>query len=67
MTSNTVRFAMGAVVLFAEVGCVSREELRAHDAAACTSYGFQQGTREFAACVERENLSRIYWWSSPYP
>jgi hypothetical protein len=67
MKSNTVCFAIGVVVLLGPVGCVSREELRAHDAAACTSYGFQQGTGEFAACIQRENLSRIYWWSSPYP
>jgi len=46
------------------VGCVSPEELRAQDAAACASYGFQPGTSEFASCMQHENLARQYYWSN---
>ena len=37
--------------------CVSPEELRAHDEAACASYGFQPGTAGFAACLQRESIA----------
>jgi hypothetical protein len=37
--------------------CVSPAELRAHDEAACTSYGFQPRTPDFAACLQREGLA----------
>lgn len=41
-------------------GCVSPEELRQQDEAACASYGFQPQTPDFAACLQRENLARRY-------
>jgi len=48
--------------------CVSPEELRAHDEAACRSFGFAPGTADFANCLQRESLWRRYsvaqpgWW-----
>lgn len=47
------------------VGCVSPEELQAQDVATCASYGFQQGTPEFAICLQRENLARQSHWANP--
>jgi hypothetical protein len=41
-------------------GCVSLEELRAADEAACASYGFQPNTPDFAGCLQRESLARQY-------
>lgn len=41
-------------------GCASPEQLRAADEAACTSFGFQQGTPDFANCLQRESLARRY-------
>jgi hypothetical protein len=40
--------------------CASPEEIRAADEAACSSYGFQPSTPEFAACLQRESLARQY-------
>ena len=40
--------------------CVSPEELRSRDEAACQGYGFQQGTTDFANCMQRESLMRRY-------
>ncbi len=39
-------------------GCTSPEELRQRDEAACTSYGFQPGTPELSACLQREAAAR---------
>lgn len=48
-------------------GCVSPEQLRAQDQAACASYGFQNGTPDFAHCMQQENLARRYSYSyDPY-
>ena len=61
----TVRL-IAAVGLCALVGgCVSLEELRAQDEAACTGYGFRPGTDDFATCLQRESLARRY--ASPPP
>jgi hypothetical protein len=50
-------------------GCVTPEQLRQEDEAACLSYGFHQGTPDFAACLQRESLARRYaatpWWGAP--
>ena len=43
-------------------GCATEAELRQRDEAACTSYGFQRGTTEFATCLQRERLARTYGW-----
>lgn len=40
--------------------CVSPEELRRQDEAACVSYGFKPATDAFAACLQRESLARRY-------
>jgi len=47
-------------VALALAGCVTPEELRAADEAACRSYGFQPSTPDFAACLQRESLARRY-------
>jgi hypothetical protein len=53
------RVTLAAVVFAACVsGCLSPEEIAAHDAANCTGYGFRQGTPEFAQCMRRERLAR---------
>lgn len=48
-------------------GCVSAQQLRQQDVAACQSYGFHEGTDAFAACLQRENLARRYdtRWDGP--
>ena len=48
-------------------GCVSPEELHAQDMAACASYGFQQNTPDFAACMQRESLARRSYLYAPPP
>jgi hypothetical protein len=48
-------------------GCVSPEELRQRDEAACASFGFQPGTNDFAACLQRESLARRYALNPGYP
>jgi hypothetical protein len=40
--------------------CASPEEIRAGDEAACSSYGFQPNTPDFAACLQRQTLARQY-------
>ena len=47
--------------------CVSPEELRREDEAACVGYGFQPGTNDFAACLQRESLARRYQLTPDYP
>jgi hypothetical protein len=47
--------------------CVSPEELRHEDEAACASFGFQPGTNDFAACLQRESLARRYELTPQYP
>ncbi len=52
-------------------GCVSAEDVRRADEAQCAGYGFQPGTPDFAACLQRENLARRYpppeFWGPPPP
>jgi hypothetical protein len=55
--------AAAALIGLALVGlcsCASPEELRAQDEAACTGYGFQPRTPQFAECLQRESLARSY-------
>jgi len=47
--------------------CVSPGELRHEDEAACLSFGFQPGTNDFAACLQRESLARRYELTPQYP
>jgi hypothetical protein len=53
--------ALFAAVLTGLAGCVSPEEMRAEDEATCVGYGFQRGTPDFAACLQREALARRYY------
>ncbi len=59
------------MLLAALAGCISPEDLRRADEAQCTGYGFQPGTPDFAACLQRESLARRYappdWWGPPPP
>jgi hypothetical protein len=76
MSRRVVHALIVSVVLAGLAGCVSPEELRRQDEAACTGYGFTRGTSEFATCLQRENLARRYgpppdfgWYGGPgwYP
>ena len=60
-----VLIATSAIMLYGLAACDSPEELRAHDEAACASYGFQPGTPDFAACLQRESLARRYYAPPP--
>ena len=52
-----VAFVLSAS-LMALGGCATPEDLRHMDDVACTSYGFQRGTPEFAKCLQRRSLAR---------
>ncbi|HWI27709.1 MAG TPA: hypothetical protein VN668_12120 [Stellaceae bacterium] len=68
MSRSLVRAILVAALLLGLSGCVTPEELRQQDEAACSSYGFHPGTSDFAACLQRENLARRYGgWSAPPP
>jgi len=58
MSGFVARAALFIALLVALASCVTPEELRAQDEAACLSYGFQRGTPDFAACLQRESLAR---------
>jgi hypothetical protein len=75
-----LRWAVVAATLIGLAGCESAAEVRAQDAAQCSSYGFKPGTDAFASCLQRENLARRYqlnqmqmwpgppyWWMPPPP
>jgi hypothetical protein len=58
MPSKTL-FALAFLIGVATLAsCVSPEELRRRDEAACTGYGFAPGSPEFAACLQQEGLAR---------
>ena len=61
----TLAFARCALALAGS--CVSPEELRREDEARCAGYGFQTGTSDFANCLQRENLARLYAALPPVP
>lgn len=46
------------LTLLTLAGCAPSQAPRQEDEAACTSHGFQVGTPQFAACLEREKLAR---------
>lgn len=60
MTRNIAFAALCGAALFALSACESAAQLRADDEAACTSFGFQAGTPDFAECLQRQNLARQY-------
>lgn len=68
LVHRLVVIALAALPLAA---CVSAADIRRADEAQCTSYGFQPGTSDFAACLQRESLARRYppldpWGPVPY-
>ncbi len=58
MPRHFVLAILSAAMLTGLAGCVSPEELRRQDEAACASYGFKPDTNEFATCLQRESLAR---------
>ena len=58
MLRGTLGFILAICALALAASCVSPEELRHEDEAACTGYGFKAGTNEFANCLQRESLAR---------
>jgi hypothetical protein len=62
---RTLTFALAISAFAVEASCVSREELRRQDEAVCTGYGFQPGTNDFADCLQRESLARLYATAPP--
>jgi len=57
-------FAISAVAFASS--CVSPQELRREDDAACAGYGFAPGTDAFASCLQRESLARRFLTAPPY-
>ena len=60
MTRSTARLLCSVALLALLGACASAEDFRRADEAACASYGFRQGTNEFASCLQREALARRY-------
>ena len=60
MMRRNFALALAGSVLALAGSCVSPEELRREDEAICAGYGFQGGTPDFANCLQRENLARLY-------
>ncbi len=65
MSRNSIRLIAASLLLASLSACVSAGELRTHDEAACRSFGFQPGTPDFAACLQRETLARRYAYPPP--
>jgi hypothetical protein len=61
MSRSAVVQIVIAIMLIGLAACVSPEELRARDEAACARFGFQPGTPDFAVCLQRESLARSYY------
>jgi hypothetical protein len=58
---DAVTLALAMVfMLVGLTGCASPEEIRAGDEAACSGYGFQPNTPDFANCLQRQSLARQY-------
>jgi hypothetical protein len=60
MGGKALRALAAGAALLGITGCASPEELRQQDEAACAGYGFQPGTPDFSACLQREALARSY-------
>ena len=60
MLRRTLGFALAICALALVASCVSPEELRREDEAACADYGFKPSTNDFANCLQRESLARRY-------
>jgi hypothetical protein len=70
---TALRLVAAVVALAALAGCESEAEIRQHDTAQCTGYGFKPDTDAFANCLQQENLARQYrldqmqMWPTPAP
>src|SRR5690349_1708075 len=60
MMRRNLAFASAICAFALTASCVSPEELRREDEARCAGYGFQTDTPDFANCLQRENLARLY-------
>jgi hypothetical protein len=60
MSNVILKLGTLAIMLAGLTACASPEEIRAGDEAACSSYGFQPNTPDFAACLQRQSLAREY-------
>jgi hypothetical protein len=60
MLRRILAFVLAIFALALAASCVSPEELRHEDEAACAGYGFKPGTNDFANCLQRESLARRY-------
>ncbi len=58
MPSGLIVALSCGLTLLTLAGCAASQAPRQADEAACTSYGFQAGTPQFAACLQREELAR---------
>ncbi len=67
MLTRNLGLILAICALALAASCVSPEELRHADEAACTGYGFKAGTNEFANCLQRESLARRYATPPPPP
>jgi len=77
MPRRVVLALLSATLLTGLAGCISPQELRREDEAACASFGFKPDTSDFATCLQRESLARRYesglydfgWYGGPgwYP
>lgn len=68
-----LRWAVVTAAAIGLAGCESAAEVRAQDAAQCSSYGFKPGTDAYANCLQQESLARRYqlyqletWPGPPY-
>jgi hypothetical protein len=66
MPRDPIRAALLVALLLGLAACISPEELRQQDEAACLGYGFQRGTTDFATCLQRESLARRYGAPEPW-
>jgi hypothetical protein len=67
MMRRNLALALAGCALALAGSCVSPEELRREDEARCAGYGFQSGTPDFASCLQRESLARLYATPPPPP
>jgi hypothetical protein len=67
MPGRALAFMLAICTLALAGSCVSPEELRREDEARCAGYGFQIGTPDFANCLQRESLARLYLTPPPSP
>jgi len=65
MTTRIAFALFGGLAGLMVAGCQSAEALRARDTARCEAYGFEQGSNEFAGCLQRESLARRYGYNAP--